>query len=398
MFDRLKKLKQFSAKAYSAAVNYIRTTYIALWALILTCTIYGCMLIHSARPIAIKTQVMAAMIGFGGAFVISLMDYHRMGQLWPLVGGGCVFLVGLTFVVGQSAIGGNAVADDVAWLNIFGYSFQPSELMKIGFIITFSYHLSYVVEKNTLNTLSSVMMLGGHALVPVGLCIAQGDDGTALMFMVMFLIMFFSSGLSWNFIMLGLAGIAAMSPIFWQSMSSHQQKRFSAVYNPQEGDEMGILYQQTLGKVAIGNGGLMGEGHGTSTMIQSGLVPEDHNDFIFTVACEEFGFVGAVFLLGLLFAVMILSLYAAFKAVDMMGRFMCIGFFAMMATQTIFNIGMCISVLPVIGITLPFFSAGGSSSMCLYFGVGVVQSVYMRTMESTGAALGKRRSMRVRYS
>ena len=162
---------------------------------------------------------------------------------------------------------------------------------------------------------------------------------------------------------------------------------------------MGILYQQTLGKVAIGNGGLTGEGHGTSTMIQSGLVPEDHNDFIFTVACEEFGFLGAIFLLGLLFAVMILSLYAAFKAVDMMGRFMCIGFFAMIATQTIFNIGMCISVLPVIGITLPFFSAGGSSSMCLYFGVGVVQSVYMRTMESTGAALGgRRRSMRVRFS
>ena len=386
-------------KAANASVTYARTTYIAMWTLILTCTVYGCMLIHSARPIAIKTQVMAAMIGFGGAFVISLMDYHRLGQLWPLVGGACVFLVGLTFVVGQSAIGGNAVADDVAWLNIFGYSFQPSELMKIGFIVTFSYHLSYVVEKNTLNTLSSVFMLGGHALVPVGLCKLQGDDGTALMFMVMFLIMFFSSGLNWNFIFLGLGAMASMLPLLWQSMSSHQQKRFAAVYNPQEGDEMGILYQQTLGKVAIGNGGLTGEGHGTSTMIQSGLVPEDHNDFIFTVACEEFGFLGGVFLLGLLFAVMMLSLYAAFKAVDMMGRFMCIGFFAMIATQTIFNIGMCISVLPVIGITLPFFSAGGSSSMCLYFGVGVVQSVYMRTMESTGAAIGaKKRSMRVRYS
>ena len=399
MLQKLQAIRRFAAKAANASVNYVRTTYIAMWALILICTIYGCMLIHSARPIAIKTQIMAAMIGFGGAFIISLMDYHRLGQLWPLVGGACVFLVGLTFVVGQSAIGGNAVADDVAWLNIFGYSFQPSELMKIGFIVTFSYHLSYVVEKNTLNTLSSVFMLGGHALVPVGLCILQGDDGTALMFMVMFLIMFFSSGLSWNFIVLGLSAIVAMSPIFWQSMSPHQQKRFSAVYNPQEGDEMGILYQQTLGKVAIGNGGLTGEGHGTSTMIQSGLVPEDHNDFIFTVACEEFGFIGAVLLLGLLFAVMMLSLYAAFKAVDMMGRFMCIGFFAMIATQTIFNIGMCISVLPVIGITLPFFSAGGSSSMCLYFGVGVVQSVYMRTMESTGAAIGgRRRSMRVRYS
>lgn len=391
MNDKIALVKEWAGKAVSAAVNYARTTYVLLWGLILACTIYGCTLISSARPVAVKTQIMAAMLGFGGAFIISLMDYHRLGQLWYLVGGVCVFLVGLTFVVGRSAAGGNAVADDVAWLNIFGYSFQPSELMKIGFIVTFSYHLSYIVEKGTLNTLSSVFLLGCHALVPVGLCILQGDDGTGLMFLVMFLIMFFSSGLSWNFIALGLIAIVGMSPILWQSMSEHQRNRFSAVYNPQEGDEVGILYQQTLGKVAIGNGGLTGEGHGTSTMIQSGLVPEDHNDFIFTVACEEFGFIGALLLIGLLVTVMLVSLYAAFKAVDTMGRFVCVGFFAMIATQTIFNIGMCISVLPVIGITLPFFSAGGSSSMCLYFGVGLVQSVYMRTMESTGAGIRRKK-------
>lgn len=394
MNDKIALVKEWAGKAVNAVINYARTTYVVLWGLILACTVYGCTLISSARPVAVKTQIMAAMLGFGGAFVISLMDYHRLGQLWYLVGGACVFLVGLTFVVGQSAAGGNAVADDVAWLNIFGYSFQPSELMKIGFIVTFSYHLSYIVDKGTLNTLSSVFLLGCHALVPVGLCILQGDDGTALMFLVMFLIMFFSSGLSWNFIALGLTAIVCMSPILWQSMSEHQRQRFSAVYNPQEGDESGILYQQTLGKVAIGNGGLTGEGHGTSTMIQSGLVPEDHNDFIFTVACEEFGFIGALLLIGLLLTVMLVSLYAAFKAVDTMGRFVCIGFFAMIATQTIFNIGMCISVLPVIGITLPFFSAGGSSSMCLYFGVGLVQSVYMRTKESTGAGI-RRRQIRI---
>ncbi len=394
MNDKIALVKEWAGKAVNAVINYARTTYVVLWGLILACTVYGCTLISSARPVAVKTQIMAAMLGFGGAFVISLMDYHRLGQLWYLVGGACVFLVGLTFVVGQSAAGGNAVADDVAWLNIFGYSFQPSELMKIGFIVTFSYHLSYIVDKGTLNTLSSVFLLGCHALVPVGLCILQGDDGTALMFLVMFLIMFFSSGLSWNFIALGLTAIVCMSPILWQSMSEHQRNRFSAVYNPQEGDEVGILYQQTLGKVAIGNGGLTGEGHGTSTMIQSGLVPEDHNDFIFTVACEEFGFIGALLLIGLLLTVMLVSLYAAFKAVDTMGRFVCIGFFAMIATQTIFNIGMCISVLPVIGITLPFFSAGGSSSMCLYFGVGLVQSVYMRTKESTGAGI-RRRQIRI---
>lgn len=395
MESKIESLKLYAKKGISFGADYFRNTYYVLWGLILMCTIYGCTLISSARPVAVKTQIMAAILGFGGAFVISLMDYHRMGQLWPIVGGICVFLVGLTFVVGRSAVGENSVADDVAWLNIMGYSFQPSELMKIGFIVTFSYHMSIVVDKGMLNTLSNVIMLGAHAVVPVGLCVLQGDDGTALMFLVMFLIMFFSSGLSWRFIFLGLGAIAAMLPLLWQAMSEHQHERFTAVYNPKEGDEMGILYQQTLGRVAIGNGGVTGGGHGTSTMIQSGLVPEDHNDFIFTVACEEFGFLGAVFLIGLLVAVMCVSLYAAYKAPDSMGRFMCVGFFGMIATQTIFNLGMCLVVLPVIGITLPFFSAGGSSSMCLYFGVGLVQSVYMRTRETTSTSSSKRRKISI---
>ncbi len=386
---KLPSLRNLAGSFLNAAVKYFRTTYIAMWGLILACTIYGCVLISSARPVAVRTQIMAALLGFGGAFIISIMDYHRIGQLWYVVAAVCVFMVGLTFVVGQSAAGINSVADDQAWLNIFGYSFQPSELMKIGFILTFSYHLSRIVEKGTINTLSSVFMLGMHALIPTLLCMAQGDDGTALMFIFMFLFMFFSSGLSWKFILLGLGAIAAMSPIFWQSMSNDQRARFTAVYNPQEGDELDTLYQQTLGRIAIGNGGLTGEGHGVSTMIQSGLVPEDHNDLIFTVACEEFGFIGGVLLIGLLVAVMALSLYAAFRATDPFGKFICVGFFSLVATQTIFNIGMCVVVLPVIGITLPFFSAGGSSSMCMYFGVGLVQSVYMRCKESRAIDIRK---------
>ena len=117
-------------------------------------------------------------------------------------------------------------------------------------------------------------------------------------------------------------------------------------------------------------------------MVESGKNYADHNDFIFSVVGEELGFIGAVACLLLLLTIMILTLRAAYVSHDEMGKYICLGYFGMIATQTLLNVGMCVGVLPVIGITLPFFSAGGSSSMCMYFGLGLIVSVYMRRKET----------------
>lgn len=373
----------FLTRAGKSILGYVKRTYVIYWLVVLACSVYSLMLVYSCTGTSgslrtVLTQLIACVIGYTAAVVISLMDYEKLGELWYLVAGFCLVLVGLTFIIGQGAQGAYSTADDKAWLNIFGVSFQPSELMKIGFLITFSYHLANTIKAGNINSLPHIFLLLGHIMVPVGLIVFQGDHGTALMFLVMAIFILIGSGVDWKYILAGFLALIAVLPILWQVLSPDQQERFRAVYNPKEGDELGHLYQQTLGRYAIGSGGLTGAGWTDGRMIQSGLVPADHNDFIFVVAAEEFGFIGATVLVILLVGVMILTLKAGLEARDDMGRFICLGFFGLIAAQTMFNLGMCLVVLPVIGITLPFFSAGGSSSMCLYFGFGLVLSVYMR--------------------
>lgn len=376
---------RFGVRRVGAAIaNYVKNTYILLWITVLCASVFSCILVFSAtHSLGMRqtiTQIIACVIGYTGAVILSTMDYEQLGELWWLVGGVCVLLVAATFVFGVKA---TELADDRAWLNIFGVSFQPSELMKIGFIITFAFHLSKTVQHGHINSIPHVLALLGHGIFPVALIMIQGDTGTALVFAFVFAIMLFSSGLDWKFIAVGVVALLASLPLVWQILPSFQKERIRVVYNPQEGDESDQLYQQTLGRLALGSGKVSGQGWLSGRMVQSGIIPEDQNDFIFTVAGEEFGFIGTALVLIILFLIMALTIRAAFVARDYMGRFICIGFFAIVAIQTVFNVGMCLVVLPVIGITLPFFSAGGSSSMCLYFGFGLVLSVYMRRKDTS---------------
>lgn len=348
--------------------------------------VYSCTIQNGTRTVT--TQIIAFLVGSTAAVIISLMDYERLGELWWLVAAVCISLMLLTLVFGGGAAGEGAKADDRAWLDIFGVSFQPSELLKIGFLITFPYHLSKVIKEGKINSIPHLLTLVGHICVPVGLIVLQRDEGSALMFLIMAAIMILGSGLDAKYIAVAFIGFFAALPLLWQVLTTTQKQRFQAVYSPQEGDELDILYQQTLGRIAIGSGELTGLGWRNGTMTQAGLVPEDYNDFILTVAGEEFGFIGATLVLVILASIMVMTINVALTAKDDMGRFICLGFFGLIAAQTIFNVGMVLVVLPVIGITLPFFSAGGSSSMCLYFGVGLVLSVYMRRGESRMSIAG----------
>ena len=152
--------------------------------------------------------------------------------------------------------------------------------------------------------------------------------------------------------------------------------RFWTLFNL-ESDTNGFGYQQLQGKISIASGEMYGRGYYEGPRVAAGSVPYQENDFIFSVAGEELGFIGCVVLLGLLLLLMLRCVMNALSAKDDLGKFLCFGFFAMLAVQTVINVGMCLGLLPVIGITLPFFSSGGSSVACLYLGVGIVESVYM---------------------
>ena len=164
------------------------------------------------------------------------------------------------------------------------------------------------------------------------------------------------------------------------------------MFNP-ESDPLGAGLQQIQGKISIGSGEWFGRGLFTAPRVQRSVVPVQESDFIFSVASEQLGFLGAMAILILIVLLLLRTMNAARKSCDDLGTYMCFGFFAMIAFQSVINLGMCLSLLPVMGITLPFFSAGGSSAACLYFGFGLVQNVYMHKSEKDRIHLSTSRSI-----
>ena len=146
--------------------------------------------------------------------------------------------------------------------------------------------------------------------------------------------------------------------------------------NP-EADPLNMGYQQIQGKLSIGSGGIFGQGLFRGWRVENGVVPIQESDFIFSVAGEELGFIGCISIVLILFFIILRIGFIALKSNTTEGFLICSGFLGLITFQTIFNLGMCLSILPVMGVTLPFFSAGGSSAACLYFAVGIIQNVYL---------------------
>lgn len=362
-------------KVFSSIGNYVKNTDKLLILYCMCASGFSVLLITSICMNFMNSyriayvQAGASLLGLGASVVISLMDYRMLAKLWKFHVPVAVLLVAATFVFGIEVEG----ADEKAWLPLFGgMTFQPSELLKISFILTFALHLQHVGEE--INKPSNVLLLCLHGLYPVLLIHLQGDDGTAVIFFIIFLFMFFAAGLSWKYIVPAIGSAVILAPVMWFFiLSDFQKNRILTVFNP-ELDPMGIGYQQLRGITAIGSGQVWGRGL-FSTDLQR--VPKMQNDFIFSYVGEALGFMGALLVLLVLALICIKVLLVARHSQDMMGKMICTGVFAMFAAQAIVNVGMCVNVLPVIGITLPFFSAGGTSVTMLYLGIGLVLSVYM---------------------
>lgn len=271
--------------------------------------------------------------------------------------------------------------DDRNWLDIPGLpQFQPSELLKISFILTFAYHLSKV--KDELNDWKTLILVCLHGITPVLLIHLQGDDGTAVIMLVIVAGMMFAAGLSWKYILPLLAAVPPVLAVLWIFLLDNDKKgRILALVSPDSlsaADRSKYLWQQMKGEIAIGNGGVWGNGI-FSENGQFQFVPEVHNDFIFSYIGESLGFIGCIGVLILLLLLCISMIRNAKNASDDLGRYICVGVFSMFAAQIAINIGMNLSMFPVIGITLPFLSAGGTSVATLYLSIGVVLSVHVNS-------------------
>ena len=362
--------------------DYFREADKILLILSIFTSLYGTVAVFSAtyyketyRPAI--TQFGAMLLGLMAAVIISAYDYEKIAKRWYIVAAIGLIPVILTFFIGFAPEG----TDDKAWLDLGVTTFQPSELLKVCFTVTFAVHLKRI--KPNINKLKYLIPLCIHGAFPVLLIHFQGDDGTALVFAVMVLFMMWTAGVSWKYFLLAFSAAAVASPfIYFFVMNDQHRERIKSLFNPVK-DIQGIDYQQWRGSVALANGGWTGQVFLKGDLTQAGAVPESHNDFIFVSIGEEFGFLGCLVVMLLLAAICLRCIRIARICSNDMGKYICVGIFAMIFAQSVINIGMCTSVLPVIGVTLPFFSAGGTSLLCLFLGVGLVLNVYMHRNSRT---------------
>lgn len=366
--------------------GYVRNTDHWLWMLCLGLTGFSLVLIagilntgeNITATLGVGTRTLlvqfaAAGLGLICAVILSKFDYHTLTKLWKLHMPLAYAFVLMTFFIGtgtQNRLG------DKSWIVVPGTSMtvQPAEFLKLSFILTLAYHLSVVREE--LNRPSNLLAVCVHGALPVLLIHFQGDDGSALVFAAIFVVMLFAAGLSWKWVAAAPFAAAVAVPIVWFFVLNNDQKqRILILLNPSPGDVRGDYYQQHAAKLAIGSGQVWGKGIFSEA---HKYVPEMHNDFIFSFIGESLGFVGALGALVVIAALCFKILSNASKAEDLQGSLICLGVFAMFAFQALINIGMVLSILPVIGITLPFLSCGGSSVLTSYLGLGLVLSVYMR--------------------
>lgn len=322
-------------------------------------------------------QSISICIGLVGAFFLQLIDYRIISKASVWIGIGCILLIIYTLFAGI-AIEGSSGVNAKAWIKLPGsITFQPSELVKIGFIITFSKHLTFLKKNNKTDNIKSILFLAVHAMVPVVLTHLQGDDGAAIIFLCIAATQAFMAGIKLRYFLFSATLASLMMPVAWNFiLADYQKQRILSQMNP-EADPLNMGYQQIQGKLSIGSGGLFGTGLFKGPRVENNVVPIQESDFIFSVAGEELGFVGCILILLLLLSLIIEVGHIARKSNDLNGSLICFGFIGLVASQTIFNLGMCLSLLPVMGVTLPFFSVGGSSAACLYLGVGIIQSIYL---------------------
>ena len=316
----------------------------------------------------IETQVVACALGIGAALIIGMIDYKRLSKYWYVYGPLAVILQLLLWTpLGVTRAG------DLAWLNLGIATIQPSEILKLAFILSLAWHISKAGDK--MNSLPRFALLCVHFLIPFGIIMIQGDAGSALVFLFIFICMMFAGGMSWKYVLAGLASVPVIAYVAWNYvMGEHHRERFRLIWDQelQESERLGSYLQQYNAKVAMGSGQLTGHGTNADTYT---YVPEGYNDFIFAYLGMVFGFIGCMAVVIALTILCLKLLSDASAAIDPLGKLICVGVFAMLTFHCVINIAMVLGVGPVVGIPLPFMSAGGTSLVMCYAAIGPVLSV-----------------------
>lgn len=362
--------------------EFLRRADMLLFALCLTCSIFGLLIISSATATSkegsahyILIQTVAILIGIALYVVLTVLDLDVIADKWPILAG-----ISLVLLLALIPFGVDDGTGNKSWIRFLGVGIQPSEIVKVIFTVLMAKHISYLKEYKSLNHVFSVAQLAVHFFLPFALIvIISGDLGSALIFFFLFVVMLFAAGLKFYWFVLGAAAMAGIIPLAWQSLlKDYQKARILAPYTTNVVDYDNVIWQAKQSKLALASGQLTGTGLFNGPQTQSQAVPEQQTDFIFAVIGEELGMIGCCVVIALLLAIIIRCVKVGLHSKNSMSCLVCLGVASIFLFQTFINIGMCMGLTPVIGLTLPFFSYGGSSMFSLFAAAGLVSGVKFR--------------------
>lgn len=314
-------------------------------------------------------QLIRLVLGIAVCLVIIIPDYRVLSEY------AFVFYVASVAVLIAVLLLGSEINGSRSWITIPGFSFQPSELVKIVLVLAAARYLSEIDEP-FLST-RNILFLGVLTLVPMGLVVLQGDLGTALVYGPIALGMMIVAGLRIKVLLCLLFALLLVAPIGWMVLKDYQRERLLVTVDPSR-DPQGVGYQARQSQIAIGSGGLLGKGIGKGSQSQLGFVPESHTDFIFSVFAEETGLVGSGSVLILFFLLLARLVAIAESARDRLGILIISGVVSLLAAHLVINIGMTLGVLPAIGIPLPLLSYGGSFLLTTFLAIGLALNISFR--------------------
>jgi len=342
-----------------------------LWLITIAILIIGLMFVYSASigysRNFMPRQLLWVIIGLSLAFLFAIIRLQEYKSYAAIIFTLSVLSLILVLIMGKEKNGATS------WLGIGGLGIQPSEFAKIAVILIFGRFLSDFEEHryDVRYYLMSFILL----IIPLALILLQPDLGTALVFVPVVLAMFFISGTNLAIVATTFLGGLATIPMLIPFLGHWRIERIKLTWFP-ERDPFHFGYQAIQSKIAVGSGLLTGRGFLKSLQSKLNFLPERHTDFIFSVIGEEWGFVGGITILLLFFMLIFTALFISIRAKDVFGQVVAAGIAIMFATHVLINLGMAVSLMPIIGVPLPLVSYGGSSMLTALMSVGILQSIY----------------------
>lgn len=323
----------------------------------------------TASQLDTSRQVIYVGVGLLIFWIISRTDYNVLRNYSFLIYITMVGLLLLVEIFGATRLGATR------WINLGFFQFQPSEFAKLALIVVLAKFFSDNYENS--NKIKYLLISFVYLLPPLVLVLAQPDLGTALVLLVIWLAMALTTKLKTRYFLVMLAILVISLPVIYPRLAPYQRQRIATFVNPTANpDSTGYNVNQAI--IAVGSGGLFGQGLSSGSQSQGNFLPSQHTDFIFAVLSEKLGFLGGLLCVFLYCVVIFRAIWIAKNSADRFGTLLAIGIATMFAFHAVVNIGMNIGLLPVTGIPLPFISAGGTSMMISLISIAILESIYGR--------------------